>query len=73
MLVDFDNLSEDARIWIFPSDRPLTDNQESYISSEISNHLRHWTAHSNPLKAGFKILEKHFIIIALDEWLKIVF
>lgn len=71
MLVDFDSLSEDARIWIFPSDKRLTDNQESYISSEISNHLKHWMAHSNPLKAGFKILEKHFVIIALDESMNI--
>ena len=31
MLVEFDEISDNARLWIYAADKKLTINQESYI------------------------------------------
>jgi len=67
MLVDFNTLPEEARIWIYASENALTEDQQSHILSYIAEHLKGWNAHKVPLTAGVTVLENHFIVIALDE------
>ena len=67
MLVDFNNTSDQSRIWIYAAEQKLTNEQENHILKSISDHLQNWEAHKVPLTAGVTILENHFIIIALDE------
>lgn len=67
MLVDFNTISNQSRIWIYASEKKLINNQKDYILESISTHLQNWNAHKTPLTAGVTILENHFIVIALDE------
>ena len=67
MLVDFNTITDQSRIWIYAAEHKLTNDQENYILNKISVHLQNWEAHKVPLTAGVTILENHFIIIALDE------
>jgi len=67
MLVEFENISDDSRIWIYASPIFLDNENQTYISKLLSNHLDSWKAHQVPLKAALTILENHFIVIALDE------
>ena len=67
MLVDFNTITDQSRIWIYAAEHKLTNDQENYILNHISVHLQNWEAHQAPLTAGLTILENHFIIIALDE------
>ena len=67
MLVDFNNISNDSRIWIYASPRKLSNDQQNYITNFLSNHIQNWEAHKVPLTAAVTILENHFIVIALDE------
>ena len=67
MLVEFNNISDDSRLWIYASDKKLSHNQEKCIFDKISTHIKQWKAHDIPLKGSFKILDGYFIIIALDE------
>ena len=67
MLVNFDTIPEESRIWIYAAEQKLINEQESYILKSISDHLQSWEAHKVPLTAGVTILENHFIVISLDE------
>ncbi len=67
MLVEFDEISDDSRVWIYASEKRLTTNQKHYIIDSISNHIKNWKSHQKPLKSAVKILEDYFIIVALDE------
>jgi hypothetical protein len=67
MLTDFHTLPEQARIWVYASEKALTQNQQAYILNYISEHLKGWNAHKEPLTAGVTILENHFIVVGLDE------
>jgi hypothetical protein len=67
MLVNFNTIPEESRIWIYTAEQKLTNEQESYILQSISDHIKNWEAHKVPLTAGVAILENHFIVVALDE------
>ena len=67
MLADFHTLPEESRIWIYASEKALTTEHQSHILSYISEHLKGWNAHQQPLTAGVTILENYFIVVALDE------
>ena len=66
MLVDFNTIADQSRIWIYAAEYKLTNDQENYILDHISIHLQNWEAHKVPLTAGVTILESHFIIVVLD-------
>lgn len=67
MLVDFNELPEHSRIWIYQSNRSFTDNEIQEIEADLSNFLKEWTAHGSHLHAGFEVKYKRFIVIGLDQ------
>ena len=67
MLADFHTLPEESRIWLYAAENTLSKDQQIYIVNLISENLKGWNAHKQPLTAGFTILKNHFIVIALDE------
>ena len=67
MLVDFDTISDESRLWIYGSESKLTDYQKEKILNKISEYLKTWDYHNNPLTSAVTIKENHFIVIALDD------
>ena len=67
MLADFHTLPEESRIWLYAAENTLSKDHQNYILKIISEDLKGWNAHQQPLTAGVTILENHFIVIALDE------
>jgi hypothetical protein len=67
MLIPFDDLSDNARIWIYPSNRPFSLDEVNWLSQKIGEFLTNWTAHGASLKAGFTLPYNRFIVFALDE------
>ena len=67
MIVGFDNIANDARIWIFQANRIFSQLELEFLEKSISLFLNSWTAHGSQLSASFNIEYNTFIIIALDE------
>ena len=67
MLVDFNTITDNARIWIYAAENKFKKEQETYILKSISDHLKFWHSHGNNLKAAVTILKNHFVVVALDE------
>ena len=67
MLVDFDSLAENSRVWIYQSNRSFTKDELVDISDKLIVFLNNWVAHGLNFEAGFEIKYKRFIIIALDQ------
>ena len=67
MLVDFKELPDNSRIWLYQSDQKFTDEQVAKIEQDLSTFLTGWTAHGANLNAGFEVKYNRFIIIALDQ------
>lgn len=67
MLIDFESLADNSRIWIYQSNRSFTKEELEEIETGLSSFLQEWTAHGSDLQAGFEIRYKRFIIIGLDQ------
>lgn len=67
MLVTFDSLSDDARIWIYQSNREFSESEISIISDHLDLFVGNWKRHGEDLKASYKVLKGHFIVLAVEE------
>jgi len=59
--------SENSRVWIYQSDKELTDAQVIQLQVQLDNFTTGWTAHNNQLKAKAEIRYNRFIILIVDE------
>ncbi len=69
MLVDFNDLPETSRVWIYQANRSFSVEELEEIKQKLNKFLAQWTAHGADLKAGFDIKYKRFITIGLDQGL----
>lgn len=67
MLVDFNDLPETSRVWIYQANRSFTLDELEEIEKKIKEFITQWTAHGADLKAGYEIKYKRFITIGLDQ------
>lgn len=59
--------SENSRVWVYQSDKKLTDNEVLEIKVLLDNFTTIWTAHNNQLKAKAEIRYNRFLILVVDE------
>lgn len=67
MLVPFESLPGDARIWIYQSPRALTSAECGIVQEYLTGVTEAWAAHGQALKSSFVIRHNQFIIIGVDE------
>jgi hypothetical protein len=59
--------SENSRVWVYQSDKKLSDAQVQQIQQNLNNFTAEWTAHNNQLKAKAEIRYNRFFILIVDE------
>ena len=67
MFVPFNTLPKHSRIWIYQSNRKLSDVEVDEISDATISFLNEWSAHGQSLEASFTIKYNRFLIIAVNQ------
>ncbi len=67
MFVPFQSLPDQARIWIFQSNRKFNSQESKIISDALSAFTEGWLVHGSTMKASFDLRFDRFIILAADE------
>lgn len=67
MYIPFENLPEDSRIWIYQSNRKLSDEEVSSIEAQCHEFVENWSAHGTSLEASFITKYNRFIIFAINQ------
>ena len=67
MYIPFDELPEDARIWIYQSNRKFSDAEAAEIDSLTRDFAGQWAAHGSALRASYQIRYNRFVILAVDQ------
>jgi hypothetical protein len=67
LVVDFKDIADSSRLWIFQINRPLTVLESEYLSGQTNRFLASWAAHGTGLVAAFSIVKNRFLLIAADE------
>lgn len=66
-LVEFKQLPDDARVWVFGSDKPLNDKQRAQLLSTVDDYLAQWKAHGAALTVAREWTENQFLTIGVDQ------
>jgi hypothetical protein len=56
-----------SRIWIYTSNRPVSDSDQREMEKPVAEFLDQWAAHGNQLTAGAAWLNSYQMAVALDE------
>lgn len=67
MFVNFSDLPQNSRVWIYQSDREFTEEEIGFIASSTKDFIERWTRHGEDLKGSFVIKYDHFLVLAVDE------
>jgi len=67
MYTPFDQLSDEARIWIYQASRPFAHEEKKAILQAAQEFLEQWVSHGLPLQCSAEILYDQFLILAVEE------
>lgn len=67
MTTPFDKMPDNARVWVYQSQRALTSDEQETITQNTNAFLEQWAAHGKELKTSFEIRDARFLIVAVDE------
>tara|TARA_A100000164_G_C21463783_1_gene565772 strand:+ start:138 stop:620 length:483 start_codon:yes stop_codon:yes gene_type:complete len=67
MIVDFKTMPDDSRIWIYQSNRDFNESEIGVINDKTISFLDNWQAHGKDLECSYSIIDKRFIVIAVNE------
>jgi hypothetical protein len=65
-IVNFDDLPDSARIWVYGADRDLNDDEEQKLLGAVDEFLSRWAAHGVPLYNARRWDEARFLTIGVD-------
>ena len=60
-------MPSDARVWVYQSNRLLSEVEVKAIENSGLDFINSWTAHGASLKASLDVLYNRFVVIAVDE------
>ena len=66
-LVPFETLPDSARVWVFGSDRPLSDEATEQLMKAVEGYLDQWNAHGEPLTAAYEWRFGRLLVIGVDQ------
>ena len=67
MFTEYKNLPNNARVWIYQSDREFTAKEIEIVSVKAVDFINQWTRHGDDLKGSFTFRYNQFLILAVDE------
>ena len=65
--IDFSQLPEDARVWIFAAERSLNAGEQGRLLAHVDRFIGQWVAHDTPLTAGRELRYDRFLFVAVDQ------
>ncbi len=59
-----EHLPDEARVWIYASNRELNDREENRVKEILDDFCRGWESHGRPVDSASEVLEGRFAVIA---------
>ena len=66
-VVPFETLPDAARVWVFGSDKPLSEDGTNTLLEGVDAHLENWKAHGAPLTVSRTWRDGRFLVVAVDQ------
>ncbi|MEN8835613.1 MAG: ABC transporter ATPase, partial [Polaribacter sp.] len=66
MFVDYSEISDDAKVWIYPSSRKFYNTEIEELESCIKSFVENWQKDDENFKASYQFLYNRFIIFVVE-------
>ena len=66
MLVPYKEIDDNSRVWIYQSDRIISNQERPVIENHLTNLCVNWNTHGEPVHSSY-ILNDWFICLFVDE------
>lgn len=67
MYLEFDQMPENSRIWIYQSSRKFSEQETELIKTRLQQFCENWNTHGTLMPTSFSIEENHLLMLAVDE------
>ena len=67
MLIPFENLPLESKIWIYQSNRKFSEDEMTEIETDLIAFLENWSAHGTGLESSYQLKYNRFIILAVNQ------
>lgn len=67
MFVDYNLISNDAKVWVYPSSRKFYPTEIEEIEKKIKSFIENWKTDDENFKASYRFLYNRFIILVADD------
>lgn len=67
MYIDFEQLPDTARVWIYQADRILNQSEQAEIQNIAKQFTESWDSHGATVKGSFALKYDRFLILATDD------
>lgn len=64
--IEFADLPDHGRLWVFPSIRPLTPAEGERCLGVVDEFLDQWAAHGAPLRSARELRDARFLLVGVD-------
>ena len=66
MIVDYDLLPENSKVWIYPSNRKFYDTEIEGLHQKVTLFLENWKADDASFQVSYKLLYNRFIVFFVN-------
>ncbi|MDD7915503.1 ABC transporter ATPase [Polaribacter ponticola] len=67
MFVDYKSISNDAKVWVYPSSRKFYPTEIEEIEEKIKTFVESWKVESENFKASYQFLYNRFIVLVAED------
>ena len=67
MIVNFNKLPDNSRLWIYQSNRDFSDQELDEIRNLTESFLSNWQTHNQELVVSYEVKYNRFLILAVNE------
>ncbi len=66
-MTSYESLPPETRVWIYQSNRPLTEEEVKLVKPNVQSFATKWISHSRDLRAYADVYHNQFIVLMVDE------
>ena len=67
MLIDYEAISDDAKVWIYPSSRKFYATEIEEVKQKVKSFVTKWKNGDENFKASYQLLHNRFIVLIADD------
>lgn len=63
----FEGFSDESKVWLYQSDRALTEQEMNELENELKKYTHNWDSHGSLLVATAKVVNPYMAMIVVDQ------